>query len=49
MEVQLNVEISVELKRRMDMHKAITNTSQKQIVIAALEKYVPKYFVKVQE
>jgi hypothetical protein len=49
MEVQLNVEIPTELKKRMDIHRVFENKSQKEIVIEALDKYIPKYFVKLQE
>jgi len=49
MEIQLNVEIPEALKLRLDIHGKIEKKSQKEIVKEALESYLPRYYVKLQE
>ena len=49
MRIQLNVEIEKELKLRLDIHGKVEKKTQLEMVTEALEGYLPKYFIKLQE
>ena len=49
MKIQVNVELEEEMKLRLDIHGKIEKKTQTEMVTEALEGYLPKYFIKLQE
>jgi len=43
------VDLSDKIKLRLDIHSKITKKQLNEIVEEALDDYLPKYFVKIQE
>ncbi len=48
-EFRLTVDIPTALKLRLDIHSKIEGKDLKEITAEALNKYIPKYSVKIQE
>jgi len=48
-EIQISVELPAALKLRLDIHCKLTKKTQGEIVIAALDKDIPEYYIKLQE
>lgn len=43
------VDIPTPIKLRLDIHSKLENKNLNEIVTEALDQYLPKYYVKLQE
>jgi len=48
-EFRLTVDIPTALKFRLDIHSKVEGKELKEITAEALDQYLPKYFIKLQE
>ena len=48
-EIQVSVELPTKLKLRLDIYGKLERKTQKETIIAALESYLPEYYVQLKE
>jgi len=48
-EIQVSVELPTKLKLRLDIYGKLEKKTQKEIIIEALEKFLPEYYVQLKQ